>query len=144
MDDASAQEFATGLEEGFRALRRETVVPRVLCVLSDGTEIPLRPLQWDTQATADEGLAIDQAGVRVQCERILIFLKSELNDEGITLDGTQWFQIDGERWDFSEGAQIADNIVPLGDVHNLVMIQVRKAVELNQSRAGADFTYEPA
>jgi hypothetical protein len=117
---------------------------QVTAVDEDGTETTVRAIFWSTTASADqEGLEIDAAGMRNQETITALFFKGDLDAAGLTIGPTLHFLIDGERWDLNEDEMIQDKMVPLDGCHNLVQVILRKAVELNKSVAGSEFTYGP-
>jgi hypothetical protein len=111
----------------------------------DDEGIDLVGIRWepDTDRSTFEGLEIDAAGMRNQEERNVLFLKSYLVTKQATIVPTKHFLINGDRWDFAKDKPIRTELAPLGGWQGLLMVTIRKAVELNKSTAGTEFTYAP-
>ena len=89
----------------------------------------------------NEAYTVDAAGIRDTNIRTLTVWKSVLTDLGLVFSPSDWFLIDGERWDYNEKDNISNAIVPIAGVQNLIQIRLRKAVELNASSVEEEFTW---
>lgn len=114
----------------------------VIFVDEDAVQTVLSCLAEDLEKSGgEEGLEIDAAGMRLGAAKKLTILKKELATKGVTLAVTGHFLINGERWDFEEDFPIRTDIVPLAGIQNMVECVIRKAVEVNHSLPGSEFTY---
>ena len=83
------------------------------------------------------GLIVDEAGLREQETIEIMFSKKILVAAGLfPLDVAGYWIIDGIRFDFAEAMEVLDKQNPVGGLHNLVVVRVRQAAELNQTVAG--------
>lgn len=89
-----------------------------------------------------EALTIDAAGIRDINIRNLTIWKNVTTPLGITFKASDWFLIDGERWDYNEKDDIATARVPICGVQSLITIRIRRAVELNSTLVGEEFTWQ--
>jgi hypothetical protein len=111
-------------------------------VSPDGVTTGLICTMYDDERESQPGLVVDKAGVRSQCERELVFLKTYLAARNVTLNpGGGYFVIDGKRWDFTKNEQIKEAQVPIAGIQSIIVVRVRRAVELNQSAADAEFAF---
>jgi hypothetical protein len=142
MDATELTEIDAAFTELFDVLAGDPVT----AVDAEGTETDLVGMRWEPDSEASrvfEGLKIDAAGMQDQQERNVLFLKSYLAEQEVDIVPTMSFLIDGERWDLAEGRPIRRDLAPLGGWQGLLMITIRKAVEINKSATGTTFTYEP-
>lgn len=109
-------------------------------VTSSDEETQLLTIMDDT--LVGEGMLFDPAGIRDQDSRDLCFLKSYLSSCGVAIEPTDHFQINGERWDYVENAPIKDALNPLGGIQDIIVVRVRRAVELEHSDAGSDWGFD--
>jgi hypothetical protein len=113
----------------------------VIWVDKDDVQTALTCRMKDLDSAKSEGLEIDSAGWRMQQSRELSFLKRELTEKEVVIDPSGHFLIDTERWDLAEDESVKTATVPLAGIHNMVEVVVRRAVELNSSTPGTEFTY---
>ena len=137
LDEYQIQQIREGFERGYRLIAGDTVVH---VNGSNGKQTTVLAIAYD-QGTK-EGLSIDDGGMLNKGVRDVLFLTSYLAANGITLVETDWFLIDGERWDFLEDAPIQRAVVPIAGIHNLILVSLRRAIELKQtSSQTGDYTY---
>ena len=85
---------------------------------------------------------MDEGGLLDKGVRQILFLTSYLEAQKVALTEMDWFKIGGDRWDFVEDAPIQRAVVPIAGVHSLIIVTVRRAVELKQaSTQTGDYTY---
>ena len=114
-------------------------------VTASGTQTQLLTVKVDVSANNkySEGLSVDNAGVMLDEAMELTFLSSYLASKHVTLDVTDHFLINSDRWDYVKEAPIMAFQVPIAGIHNIVTVYVRRAVEQIQSTAGSgSFTFE--
>lgn len=109
-------------------------------VAPDDTTYDLLTIMEDVER--NEGLQIDEVGLRSGGIRELLFLRDYLDAQSVVFEPDGHFVILGERWDFVEKLPIQDHINSVGGIHNLVLVWVRRAVELNQSQSGSSWGYD--
>lgn len=109
-------------------------------VTKDAVETQLLTIMDD--AFVGEGMVFDPAGIRDINSRDLCFLKSYLAANGVTVEPTDYYKISGERWDYVENVPIKDALNPLGGIQNIIVVRVRRAVELEQSTAGSTWGFD--
>jgi hypothetical protein len=125
------------LERGFNVIAGDFVVYHA----PDGTETGLLTIMYDDEREKLPGLIIDQAGERAQSERELVFLEPYLVDRDVELDPAGYFLIMGKRWDFAKNEQIKECQVPIAGIHNIIVVRVRYAVELESTSACGAFSF---
>jgi hypothetical protein len=131
-------EIRNGLDEVFEEVAGDAVI----LVDEEGVQTALTCIAEDlAKSEGDEGLEIDSSGMRSGLNKRLYFLKKELAAKGVELNVTQYFLIDGERWDYAEDFPLRKDIVPLAGIHNMIEVIVRLAVERNRSIPGSEFGY---
>lgn len=113
--------------------------PGITYVSPLGIETELPGLYTDLQN--EQGLEIDEAGIRNRGVRELQFRKETLTDLGVTLELTGYFKMDGERWDFAGKEPFMEAIVPIAGIHNLLSVRVQRATELNNTDPSDTFTF---
>ena len=104
-----------------------------------GASVDLPVIQYDL--AHEEGLGIDHNGLKDGGVREMLFRKSDLATAGVDFDVNGNFTINGETWNFAEDEPIQDTIVPIANIHSLILVRVRRGVEVNSTEADADFTY---
>lgn len=112
----------------------------VTYVTPTGTQKTLLTIQYDLER--EEGLLIDYQGLRDRGVRELIFLKSYVVAQGVTLDPAGYFLIGGKRWDFAPDETIQDTVVPIQALHSLIIIRVRQAIEKESTQSGTQWGYD--
>lgn len=112
-------------------------------VAPDGTEYAdLDLLQWTQTRDWEEGVQVDPSGVQHEETRTLLFDRGYLVEQGITeLNPAGHFVVAGERWDFMEDRPVNVKGGPIAGSHPAITVNVRKAVELNESVPGSEFGY---
>ena len=95
----------------------------------------------DYVRVGNEAFTVDAAGIRDVNIRTLTVWKNLITDLGLVFSPSDWFLIDGERWDYNEKDNISTAIVPIAGVQNLLQIRLRKSVELNASSVEEEFTW---
>jgi hypothetical protein len=96
---------------------------------------------YETGNRFAEGLDIDNAGSRLHDAREMTFLSTYLTAQGVDLSEISYWLINGERWDFIVEAPVQTALVPIAGIHNLVVLSVRKAIELEQTQPSGSFTF---
>jgi hypothetical protein len=139
MDAAQIAEIKDGLEQALTLLSGDAVTH----VTAAGKETSLLTLRYDVAASSKyaEGMKIDNAGLMLDEAQEMSFLTSYLAAQKVTLDVTDHWLINGERWDYVKDAPLLVNQVPIVGIHNIVTVYVRKAVELNASTGSGEFTF---
>lgn len=99
-------------------------------------------IMYDWEEARAEGLLVDEAGVRDENERYLLFENSYLTTNSVTISATDSYEIGGEVWQMSNKAIIKKKLVPIAGIHSFTLITVRKAVELNTDLTGT-ISYTP-
>ena len=127
-----------GLSRMFALLAGDTVTH----ITKAGVRTQLLSIMWDWDQARAEGLVIDEAGIRNQNERFLLFEKTYLTSKSVTISATDTYEIDSELWQMSDSTPIVTRTVPICGVHNLIQVTIRKAVELNTDATGV-ITYTP-
>ena len=98
---------------------------------------------YDTGNKFSKGLEIDNAGAMLHDSRQLTFLSSYLDSQLVDIHDIDYWLINGERWDFIEEAPIQTALVPIAGIHNIIVVSVRKAIELIQTdTVTGGFTFE--
>jgi len=110
-------------------------------VTTGGTQTPLLTIMDD--AMVGEGMLFDPAGIRDQNSRDLCFLKTYLTANSVSIEPTDHYLINGERWDYVENVPLKDATNPLGGIQDVVIVRVRRAAELNHSDAGTNWGFSP-
>jgi hypothetical protein len=93
----------------------------------------------DTSAK-EEGVRSDQAGWRSGAVKKLSFYKPWLVRDGVVIDPSGHFIIDGLRYDLDEKEPIAEDLVPLAGLQTEFQVVVRRSVELNNSDPSMEFS----
>jgi hypothetical protein len=88
------------------------------------------------------GVIISEAGVRDQVELEVLFSKKRLAAAGVTVDPAGYWIIDGKRYDFAKNEEIQEKLNPVGGLHNLLAVRLRKSAELNQTTNGTDWGFD--
>lgn len=101
----------------------------------DGTETGLLTIMYDDERDKVGGLVVDQAGVREQSERELVFLEPYLAARNVELDPAGYFLILGQKWDFAEKEQIKKCQVPIAGIQSIIVVRVRYAIEQESTSA---------
>lgn len=130
-------EIENALDEGFGEIAGD----EMLWVDKDDNQTALIGMLEDLEDGSVEGVSSGPAGWKVIKRKKFTSLKRYLAERGVSFDPSGHAIIDGERWDLAEGAPMLDSMVPLCGIQNLVQIVLRRAVELNNTVAGSDFTY---
>jgi hypothetical protein len=87
-----------------------------------------------------EGLTIGSAGIQPETTYEMVLLDSYLATRHVSILPTDHYLIAGERYDPIEKEPIQERVVPEGDVNCLIVLRIRRAVELNSSTSGTGFT----
>jgi len=115
----------------------------IVYVDGDGVQHTILSVEWNNVRTTAEGVEIYEAGIDGQEERVLLFLKSYLESQGISsFDLSGYFLIEGSRWDFSEGEAVQGALGPLGASHHVVQVLLRKAIETENAVVSAEFGFD--
>lgn len=127
---------------GFEGLFKELAGDPITWVDAEGTETDLTCL-WADVANKDdnEGLIVTSGGTAVGGMGEATFFEPMLTEKGVTFDGTGYAIRFGERWDLAEGQPVLRHQMPLAGLHLVVTVRLRKAVELNKTIPGSEFTY---
>lgn len=139
------QEFVTSNNDGILftpSTDFDGAIDSVSCVL---IQKPLITIAHDYTSASKftEGLQIDNSGATLQEARELTFLSSYLDALLIDIHDVDYWLINGERWDFIKDAPILTELVPIAGIHNIVVVSIRKAAELEQSQTvTGSFTFE--
>jgi len=104
------------------AVSPESVQHTLLCVMYD---------------TLREGLGVESTGIVEDGLREILLFTEYLVDEGIDLDATWHFLIDGERWDFAPKMPIMEKVVPLYGLQNMIVCYLTKAAEVEATEQTA-------
>lgn len=99
-------------------------------------------MMFDWEEARAESLIIDEAGIRNENERYLLFENTYLASKSVTIQPTDTFQIDSEIWQLANKAIIKKKIVPIAGLQSFTLVTVRKAVELNKNTSGT-ISYTP-
>ena len=129
-------QIESALEQAFEIVAGDNLIH----VDAAGVQAPVTTIMYDTTTLVDRkerGLEIVAAGLQSHGVRELIFLKAWLEADNVSILPTSYFLIAGERWDLIEDAAIAEANVPLAGIQNLLIVQVRKATEINASQPAA-------
>lgn len=89
-----------------------------------------------------EGIIVDHTGIREQGILEMVFSKDRLATAGVTVDLDGYWIIDGERHDFAKDEEIQDRVNSVGGLHNLLIVRVRRAAELNQSAPTSEWGFD--
>ncbi len=135
-------QIASAIEQAFEIVAGDPVTH----VDGSGVQTSLVMIQFDTTVLVDRqerGLEIGSDGMLSHGVRELVFLKSDLAAASVTIGPTSYFLIGTERWDLIEDAAIQEATVPLAGIQNLLIVQVRRATELNTSEVAAEAIWQP-
>lgn len=144
------QKITSGLEKGFYTMAGDYIT----YVAPDGTQTP-NLLCMISDVYNREGIEFIEAGIQNEGAREVSFLKSALATLGVRILPAGYFidqpdgeiavisgePVTGERWDFEGKDNIQDKTNPIGGLHNMLVVRIRRSEELNQSRTGTDFAY---
>lgn len=133
-------EIESALDEGFTEIAGDAMV----WVDKNDNQTALIGMMEDmpTDAKSEgQGVVSGPAGWTSGGVRKLTFLKRNLAALNVTIDPSGYFLINGERWDLCEEYPVSEAIVPLVGIQNLLEVVVRRAVELNNTVPGSEFTY---
>ena len=111
-------------------------------ITKTGTQTSLYSMMFDWEEARAESLIIDEAGIRNENERYLLFENTYLASKSVTIQPTDTFQIDSEIWQLANKAIIKKKIVPIAGLQSFTLVTVRKAVELNKNTSGT-ISYTP-
>lgn len=98
------------------------------CVLLTDAQKELPALIQNTSSVTD-ALAVDQAGSRFGVYVEATVSLADLESNSILFEEISHFYIDGERYDFTITDGYRHKIVPLGGLHNLILIYLNRATE---------------
>jgi hypothetical protein len=129
------------IERAFKELFELIAGDLVVHVTAGGTQTNLLTIMDD--AWYGEGLILDQAGIRDTNSRDLCFHKAYLTAAGVSLQPTDHYLINGERWDYQEDIAIKNALNPLSGIQEIVVIRVRRSVELDGTTAGSTWEFSP-
>jgi hypothetical protein len=104
----------------------------LVCVSKAGVSTTVNALIQNTTSVTDS-LVVDQAGSRFGTYVEATVHTDELTSNNIVLDNIVYFKIDGDRYDYTVTDGPNSKIVPLGPLHNLVILYLNRAVELESS-----------
>lgn len=135
---AQITKIQNGISRMFDLLAGDTVIH----VTKAGVKTTVYAIMYDWDEARAESLVVDEAGVRNENERYLLFENSYLASKSVTILPTDTFEINSELWQMSTKQPILKKLVPLAGIHDLTLITVRKAVELNTDLAGT-ISYTP-
>ena len=136
LDNYQIQQIREGFERGYSLIAGDAITH---VSGSTGKQTTLLAIGYDTEK---QGLVVDGGGLRAKNTREWIFLSTYLEANKVTLSETDWFLIAGERWDYLEDAPIQRAVVPIAGVHSLIIVTLRRAVELEQTSVKTgDYTY---
>lgn len=127
-----------GLARAFGLLAGDSVTH----VTKAGKKTTLYAIMYDWEEARAEGIFIDEAGVRNENERFLLFENSYLTTMSVTISPTDTYEIDSEVWQMSNKTILKKKIVPIAGIQNFTWVIIRKAVELNTDLTGT-ITYTP-
>ena len=136
MDQWMRNDIASAFEEVWDLIAGDLVTH----VTEGSVETQLLTIMDD--ALVGEGLLVDSAGISDRHSRDLCFLKTYLSANGVSIVATDHFLIDGERWDFVEEVPIKNAANPIGGIQDVVIVRVRRAVELEHSDAGSEWGFD--
>ena len=141
MTESDIAQVQAAIAEGWTLMAGDPVTH----VTAAGQETNLLTIKYDVP-TGDkqaEGLEIDNAGMLLGDAQNLCFLTSYLDAMDVTLEETDHWLINEERWDYAMDAPIQRALVPIAGIHSLIMVTIRKAAELNSaSPKTGNFTFE--
>ena len=114
----------------------------VIHVTKANVKTTLYAIMYDWDEARAESLVVDEAGIRNENERFLLFENSYLTSKSVTINPTDTFEIDSEIWQLSTKQAIRKRMVPLAGIQNITLVNIRKAVELNTDLTGS-ISYTP-
>lgn len=135
MTPRQKQRVASAIEKGVRKIASDQVV----YVDAANVQTGFVCLKWNVTL---EGLDIDAAGLRPVEAMKLMFLKTDVATKNVKFSEDGHFLIGGFRWDFMEGQAMRASIVPIGGIHNIIEITVRRAIETEQSTGGSEIAFD--
>lgn len=135
---AQITKIRNGLAKAFGLLAGDSITH----VTKANVRTTLYSIMYDWEEARAEGIFIDEAGIRDENERYLLFENSYLTTMGVTISATDTYEIGGEVWQMSNKTIIKKKIVPIAGIQSLTWITVRRAVELNTDLTGT-ISYTP-
>ena len=120
------------IRSAIKAVYDYTANESLVCVNKVGVSIAVKALIQNTTSATDS-LVVDQAGSRFGSYIEATIHSDELSSNGVVLDNILYFKIDGDRYDYTVTDGPAAKIVPLGTLHNLVVVYLNRATELESS-----------
>ena len=138
LGDAHKTRIANAFRKMFDLLAGDNVTH----ITKTGSQTSLYSMMFDWEEARAESLIIDEAGIRNENERYLLFENTYLTSKSVTIQPTDTFQIDSEIWQIANKAIIKKKIVPIAELQSFTLVTVRKAVELNKNTSGT-ISYTP-
>lgn len=132
----------TKIRNGFRQMFDLLAGDSITHIKSNGTRTSIYAIMYDWDEAKAESLIIDEAGIRNENERYLLFENSYLTSKSVTIATTDTFEIDSEIWQISNKAIVKKKIAPIAGIQSFTWITVRKAVEINTDVTGT-ISYTP-
>lgn len=138
LSQAQITKIQNGISRMFDMLAGDTVVHATKA----GVKTTIYAIMYDWEEARAESLVVDEAGIRDENERYLLFENSYLTSKSVTIKPTDTFEINNELWQMSVKQPIRKKLVPLAGIHNVTLVNIRKAVELNTDLTGT-ISYTP-
>lgn len=138
LSQAQITKIQNGISRMFDMLAGDTVVH----VTKAGAKTTIYAIMYDWEEARAESLVVDEAGIRDGNERYLLLENSYLASKSVTIKPTDTFEINNELWQMSVKQPIRKKLVPLAGIHNVTLVNIRKAVELNTDLTGT-ISYTP-
>ena len=138
LNQSQMTKIRNGISRVFDLLAGDTVIH----VTKANVKTTLYAIMYDWDEARAESLVVDEAGIRNENERFLLFENSYLTSKSVTINPTDTFEIDNEIWQLSTKQPIRKRMVPLAGIQNITLVNIRKAVELNTDLTGT-ISYTP-
>ena len=138
LNQSQMTKIRNGISRMFDLLAGDTVIH----VTKANVKTTLYAIMYDWDEARAESLVVDEAGIRNENERFLLFENSYLTSKSVTINPADTFEIDSEIWQLSTKQAIRKRMVPLAGIQNITLVNIRKAVELNTDLTGS-ISYTP-